>query len=91
VPRTPMVLTGPTQDELLQQLSTGKISVDQFKALSAGVSAKIDLAVSGNEGWLSIYTRRGRFLRFALATSRAAHCWQSRPPARRAIYHHRRG
>jgi hypothetical protein len=60
VPRTPMVLSGPTQDELLQRLaSTGpdKISVDQYKALSAGVSAKIDLAVSGNAGWLSIYLK----------------------------------
>jgi hypothetical protein len=57
VPRTPMVLSGPTQDELLGQLSAGKITVDQFKALSAGVSAKIDLAVSGNAGWLSIYLK----------------------------------
>jgi hypothetical protein len=55
-----MVLSGPTQDELLQRFaSTGpdKISVDQYKALSAGVSAKIDLAVSGNAGWLSIYLK----------------------------------
>jgi hypothetical protein len=60
VPRTPMVLSGPSQDELLQRLaSTGpdKITVEQYKALSAGVSAKIDLAVSGNAGWLSIYLK----------------------------------
>jgi hypothetical protein len=60
VARTPMVLSGPTQDELLGQLSTGKINVDQYKALSAGQSAKIDLAVSA-KGWFSLYVKGLRF------------------------------
>ncbi len=37
-----MVLAGPSQDQLLQDLSTGKITVDQFKSMSSGLTAKID-------------------------------------------------
>ena len=60
VVRTPMVLKGPSQDDLLKALSTGKITVEQFKAASSGMSAKIDLAVSA-KGWFSMYVKGMRF------------------------------
>jgi hypothetical protein len=60
VARTPMVMAGPTQDQLLQELSTGKITVEEFKSMSAGMSAKIDLAVSA-KGWFSMYVKGMRF------------------------------
>ena len=56
VARTPMVLAGPSQDELLRMLAAGDITVEDFKAASLESSGKISLNV-GPAGWLGIYSK----------------------------------
>ncbi len=60
VARTPMVLNGPSRDELLGMLAAGDISVDDYKAASAETAVKMDLAVSA-KGWFSMYVKGMRF------------------------------
>jgi hypothetical protein len=60
VARTPMVLEGPSKDELLRMLAAGDITVEDFKAADAELHSKIDLAVSA-KGWFSMYVKGMRF------------------------------
>jgi hypothetical protein len=60
VARTPMVLEGPSKDELLRMLAAGDITVEDFKAADAELHSKIDLAVSA-KGWFSLYVKGMRF------------------------------
>lgn len=59
VAKTPLVTEGPSQDELLQKLATGKIKVEDYKKLAAGSSSKMSIAI-GASGWISLYYG-GRF------------------------------
>lgn len=60
VPKTPFAVGGPSADDLLALLATGKLSIDDYKAQAAATSDSVQYAVSA-KGWLSFYPRGMRF------------------------------